>query len=91
MRAALMGLPPELTAVPAFFEQDALSREACLLCIHTFWYIYCALEQRGSEFQQTGLLRMMSQACSQAARPSAHAICTASAFAGGGWDVPLPP
>ena len=40
---------------------DATSREACVLCVHSFWYTFCALHQPGSEAEQAALLKMMSQ------------------------------
>ena len=37
------------------------SREACMLCVHAFWYCFCSLRQPGSETEQQALLKMMSQ------------------------------
>ena len=41
----LSRLPENERHVPA---ADATSREACVLCVHSFWYSFCALHQPGS-------------------------------------------
>eukprot|EP00962_Isochrysis_galbana_P009769 scaffold2714_cov123-Isochrysis_galbana.AAC.9 len=61
LRQALRHLPSKLRPASPQFETDLLSREACLLMLHAFWYTYCAVLQDDSLAEQTALLRLMSQ------------------------------
>jgi hypothetical protein len=63
LRQTVAGLPAKLRPSSAQFEADLLSRESCLLTVHTFWYTYCAiLFHEQTAIEQTALLRLMSQA-----------------------------
>jgi uncharacterized protein (DUF697 family) len=65
LRQTLHHLPSNLRhASSVKFEAGLLSREACLLTLHAFWYTYCALLQDDSLAEQTALLRLMSQVAS---------------------------
>jgi hypothetical protein len=61
LRQSLRQLPSGLRPASAHFEMDLLSREACLLLLHTFWYTYCAKLQDDSQVEQAAMLRLMSQ------------------------------
>ena len=73
----LKELPAKLRCRAPHFAADATSREACVLCVHSFWYSFCALHQPGSEAEQAALLKMMSQ---QVARLTLQRRCDAAAF-----------
>ena len=47
-------------ALPVPCPSCSLSREACVLCVHAFWYTFCCLCQPNSEPEQQALLKMMS-------------------------------
>ena len=74
LRSTLHGLPADICCRSPLFEPDALSREACSLCMNAFWYIFCAIQQRDSEAEQNGLLRMMAQVCCQLMTPGCGAM-----------------
>ena len=77
LRSVLKELPAKLRCRAPHFAADATSREACVLCVHSFWYSFCALHQPGSEAEQAALLKMMSQ---QVARLTLQRRCDAAAF-----------
>ena len=58
LQTELQNLP---TGVSKPSSSCATSREACVLCVHAFWYCYCSLRQPGSNFEQHALLKMMSE------------------------------
>jgi len=74
LQAAADALP---LGVPKPDAPSFLSREACVMCVHAFWYSYCCLRQPGSEREQEALLKMMSQ---QMARLTLRLSCDRDEF-----------